>query len=73
LPTVQLTDANFKYPTRDDFGLKGLNIGVDMGSRVVIVGPNGGGKTTLMNLLGAMPNCVFLIFNDLKERTASCP
>lgn len=51
-PLIQLTDANFKYPTRDDFGLKGLNIGVDMGSRVVIVGPNGGGKTTLMNLLG---------------------
>eukprot|EP00873_Tetraselmis_striata_P005921 jgi/Tetstr1/426185/TSEL_016510.t1 len=39
-------------PSRDDFGLKGLNIGIDMGSRVVIVGPNGGGKTTLMNLLG---------------------
>ncbi|KAK9820427.1 hypothetical protein WJX72_010224 [[Myrmecia] bisecta] len=48
---IQLMDVDFKYPGRDDFGLKGLNIGIDMGSRVAIVGPNGAGKTTLMNLL----------------------
>ncbi len=42
---------SFKYPGREDFGLKDLNIGIDMGSRVAIVGPNGAGKTTLMNLL----------------------
>ena len=53
---LQLIDADFKYPGRDDFGLQGLNIGIDMGSRVAIVGPNGAGKTTLMNLLaGAAP------------------
>ena len=50
-PLLQLIDADFKYPNRDDFGLKDLNIGIDMGSRVAIVGPNGAGKTTLMNLL----------------------
>ncbi len=51
---LQLIDADFKYPSRDDFGLKDLNIGIDMGSRVAIVGPNGAGKTTLMNLLAGM-------------------
>lgn len=50
-PLLQLIDADFKYPGRDDFGLRYLNIGIDMGSRVAIVGPNGAGKTTLMNLL----------------------
>ena len=50
-PLLQLIDADFKYPGRDDFGLKDLNIGIDMGSRIAIVGPNGAGKTTLMNLL----------------------
>ena len=44
-------DADFKYPGRDDFGLRNLNIGIDMGSRIAIVGPNGAGKTTLVNLL----------------------
>jgi ATP-binding cassette, subfamily F, member 1 len=54
LPTaslLQLVDADFQYPGRSDFALSGLNIGVDMGTRVAIVGPNGAGKTTLMNLL----------------------
>ncbi|KAG1675121.1 hypothetical protein FOA52_003344 [Chlamydomonas sp. UWO 241] len=50
-PLIQLIDVDFKYPNRDDFGLQGLNMGVDMGSRIAIVGPNGAGKTTLMNLL----------------------
>lgn len=51
---LQLNDASFKYPNREDFGLKDLNIGIDMGSRVAIVGPNGAGKTTLMNLLAGL-------------------
>lgn len=50
-PLIQLIDVDFKYPNRDDFGLKNVNMGVDMGSRIAIVGPNGAGKTTLMNLL----------------------
>jgi len=50
-PLIQLTDVDFKYPGREDFGLKNINLGIDMGSRVAIVGPNGGGKSTLMNLL----------------------
>ena len=50
-PLIQLMDADFKYPGRDDFGMKNLNLGIDMGSRIAIVGPNGAGKSTLMNLL----------------------
>ena len=42
---IQLLDVDFQYPGREDFGLQGLNIGIDMGSRVAIVGPNGAGKT----------------------------
>uniref|UniRef100_A0A7S3QXV4 ABC transporter domain-containing protein n=1 Tax=Dunaliella tertiolecta TaxID=3047 RepID=A0A7S3QXV4_DUNTE len=50
-PLIQAMDVDFKYPGRDDFGLKNVNFGIDMGSRVAIVGPNGAGKTTFMNLL----------------------
>jgi ABC-type transport system involved in cytochrome bd biosynthesis fused ATPase/permease subunit len=37
-PLIQLVDVSFKYPNRDDFGLKDVNLGVDMGTRVAIVG-----------------------------------
>merc|ERR1711934_218476 len=50
-PLISLMEADFKYPNRDDFGMKNLNLGIDMGSRIAIVGPNGAGKSTLMNLL----------------------
>ena len=50
-PLIQLIDVGFRYPGRDDFGLKNVNLGVDMGTRVAIVGPNGAGKSTLLNLL----------------------
>ena len=50
-PPARPPACSFKYPGRDDFGMKNMNIGIDMGSRVAIVGPNGAGKSTLMNLL----------------------
>jgi len=50
-PLMQLIDADFKYPGRDDFGLNNVNLGITMGDRICVVGPNGAGKTTLMNLL----------------------
>ena len=50
-PLIQLIDVCFKYPGREDFGLKDINLGVDMGTRVAIVGPNGADKSTLLNLL----------------------
>ncbi|KAH7315418.1 hypothetical protein KP509_21G048500 [Ceratopteris richardii] len=50
-PLLQLIEVHFSYPGRDDFALKGVDVGIDMGTRVAIVGPNGAGKSTLLNLL----------------------
>ncbi|GJS41294.1 ABC transporter F family member 4-like protein [Tanacetum coccineum] len=50
-PLLQLIDVSFSYPEREDFRLSDVDVGIDMGIRVAIVGPNGVGKSTLLNLL----------------------
>ena len=47
---VELTDVNFSY-TPDKELIRNLNLALENGQRVAIVGPTGCGKTTLINLL----------------------
>jgi len=46
---VRLVEVDVRY--EDDLVLAGVNFLVERGERVVVLGPNGGGKTTLLNLL----------------------
>jgi ATP-binding cassette subfamily F protein 1 len=54
LPTkyiIEFSDVSFKYNPNDlNYIYKHLNMRIDMGSRIVLVGPNGCGKTTLFKL-----------------------
>ncbi|EEF35151.1 ATP-dependent transporter, putative [Ricinus communis] len=50
-PLLQLIDVSFSYPKREGFRLSDIDLGIDMGTRVSIVGANGVGKSTLLNLL----------------------
>lgn len=47
---VSFEDVNFSY-SKDKPLIKNLNINVGSGQKVAIVGPTGGGKTTIVNLL----------------------
>jgi len=49
-PILQFNDAAFGY-TPDKTLFRNLNIGIDMESRVALVGANGVGKTTLLKIL----------------------
>jgi len=49
-PLLKVEDGAFGY-TPDKILMKNLNFGVDMDSRIAIVGANGVGKTTLLKLL----------------------
>lgn len=47
---VKLSDVAFSYKKETSL-IEGLNIDVEPGSRIAIVGPTGSGKTTVINLL----------------------
>ncbi len=49
-PILGLKNVSFKYENQPHL-FKDLNFGIDMTSRVCIVGPNGVGKSTLLKLL----------------------
>jgi ATP-binding cassette subfamily F protein 1 len=43
-PIMEVRDVNFRYGPNLPWLFRGLNFGLDMSSRVCIVGPNGSGK-----------------------------
>ena len=47
---IRLTDVSFGY-NADEYVIKNLNLAVEPGQMIAIVGPTGAGKTTLVNLL----------------------
>ena len=49
-PILGLYDCHFGYPGQKPL-FKNVDFGVDMGSRISIVGPNGVGKSTFLKLL----------------------
>jgi ABC-type multidrug transport system fused ATPase/permease subunit len=48
---IEFRNVVFSYPGTDKPVLKGINLFVQAGHNVALVGPNGSGKTTLANLL----------------------
>ncbi|OMP12778.1 hypothetical protein COLO4_02774 [Corchorus olitorius] len=49
---VELNDVWFAYPSRPNhMVLKGITLKLTPGSKVALVGPSGGGKTTIANLI----------------------
>jgi len=50
-PILGLHGAFFKYPTHKNYIFEDIEFGLDLESRVAIVGPNGVGKSTFLNLL----------------------
>ena len=52
---VTLSQARFRYPGADHDALRPLDLTVDAGEHVAVVGANGSGKTTLMLLLCGRP------------------
>ena len=66
-PKIEIKDLTFSYPSKDKEVLKNLNLTINAGEKIAIVGENGSGKTTLVKLLCKMysPTRGSIRINDL--------
>jgi ATP-binding cassette, subfamily B, bacterial PglK len=51
LPTVSLKALDFRYGPGEKFSIRDLNLEVQTGEKIAIVGPSGSGKSTLIDLI----------------------
>ena len=49
--SIEFIDVSFSYPGADGFALKDVNLRVEPGETIALVGPSGAGKTTICNLV----------------------
>jgi len=69
---IKFEDVNFSY-IKDKTALNGINLNIDSGKVVALVGPSGGGKSTLMSMIlrfyDPKSGKITLDGNDLKDLT----
>jgi len=48
---ISLKSVNFRYNLQDDFALRNISVVIPKGKTTALVGPSGGGKSTLVSLI----------------------
>ncbi|XP_022736612.1 ABC transporter F family member 3 [Durio zibethinus] len=69
-PIISFSDASFGYPGGPTL-FRNLNFGIDLDSRIAMVGPNGIGKSTILKLIaGELQPTSGTVFRSAKVRIA---
>ncbi len=50
-PDIEFRNVCFKYPGNEEYTIKNLNLKINGGSKIALIGVNGAGKTTIIKLL----------------------
>jgi len=59
LPLVEIKNLSFRYHGHENYVLKNINLDVHAGEFILIIGPSGGGKSTLVNCInGIIPHVI---------------
>ena len=57
--TIEFSDFSFRYESLDKPTLKHINLRIEKGEKIVIIGPSGSGKSTLGQCLnGLIPHAI---------------
>lgn len=51
VPTIEFKNVWFKYPSSQEWALRGVNLTIEPRDKVAFVGENGAGKSTIVNLI----------------------
>lgn len=72
---IEFRDVAFKYPSRSELAVRKLNLTIEAGQKVTIVGPSGSGKSTLIQLLlrfyDASEGAIFVDGVNIKDYSLS--
>lgn len=50
-PEIEFKNVYFRYPGNEEYTIKNLNLKIESGKKIALIGVNGAGKTTLVKLL----------------------
>ncbi|MBQ3151175.1 MAG: ABC transporter ATP-binding protein [Clostridia bacterium] len=72
---IEFCDVSFKYEGTDKYVFRDLNLKIEKGKSVAIVGPSGAGKTTICNMIPRFYHCdegkIFLDGHDINDLSLS--
>jgi len=54
---VSFKNVSFRFPSKEDYALRNINLEIDRGITLAVVGRTGTGKTTLVNLIPRLLDC----------------